>query len=182
VLALLEAPENRQKAAALSGEFLGMFHHTIEIPPLRERIEDLPDLTERFLQEICREYAREPLALTPDATKILLDYHWPGNVRELRNVIERLVIMVREPLIRAFHVRRHLTALFSGRSGEESDARRLASMLGKTTLKEYREEQEKAFILAALDETGWNVSRAAGLLGLERTNLHKKITGYGLKK
>jgi two-component system nitrogen regulation response regulator NtrX len=97
-------------------------------------------------------------------------------------VIERLVIMVREPLIRAFHVRTHLTALFSGRAGDDAGSRRLSAMLGKVSLKEYREEQEKAFILAALDETGWNVSRAAALLGLERTNLHKKISGYDLKK
>jgi len=152
------------------------------VPPLRQRKEDIPELARHFIGIFCRENGFPPMTLQEEAQEQLLGYHWPGNVRELRNVIERLVIMVREPLIRAFHVRRHLTALFSGRSGEESDVRRLAALLGKVTLKEYREDQEKAFILAALDETGWNVSRAAGLLGLERTNLHKKITGYGLKK
>ncbi len=152
------------------------------VPPLRQRKEDIPELTEHFIGIFCRENGFPTMTLQPEALELLLDYHWPGNVRELRNVIERLVIMVREPLIRAFHVRRHLTALFSGRPGDDSDSRRLSSLLGKMSLKEFREEQERAFIIAALDETGWNVSRAAALLGLERTNLHKKISGYGLKK
>jgi two-component system nitrogen regulation response regulator NtrX len=152
------------------------------VPPLRQRKEDIPELAEHFIGIFCRENGFPPMTLQSEALDLLLDYHWPGNVRELRNVIERLVIMVREPLIRAFHVRQHLTALFSGRAAEDAGSRRLSALLGKLSLKEYREEQEKAFILAALDETSWNVSRAATLLGLERTNLHKKISGYGLKK
>jgi two-component system nitrogen regulation response regulator NtrX len=152
------------------------------VPPLRQRKEDIPELAGHFIGLFCRENGFPPMNLQPEALELLLDYHWPGNVRELRNVIERLVIMVREPLIRAFHVRRHLTALFAGRPGDDTELRRLSSMLGRLSLKEFREEQEKAFIQAALDESGWNVSRAAALLGLERTNLHKKITGYGLKK
>jgi two-component system nitrogen regulation response regulator NtrX len=151
------------------------------VPPLRRRKEDIPELAEHFIGLFCRENGFPPMTLQQEALDLLLDYHWPGNVRELRNVIERLVIMVREPLIRAFHVRKHLTALFAGRA-DDSDGHRLTALLGKMSLKEYREEQEKAYILAALEETGWNVSRAAALIGLERTNLHKKISGYGLKK
>jgi transcriptional regulator with GAF, ATPase, and Fis domain len=154
----------------------------LRVPPLRERPEDVPELTAHFLEIFCRENGLRPMAVEEEALRLLAGHRWPGNVRELRNVIERLVIMVREPVLRADHVLRHLPGLLPEAPGALPAAPRLASLLGRMTLREFRDEQEKGFILAALEESGWNVSRAAATLGLERTNLHKKMSAYGLRR
>ncbi len=140
------------------------------VPPLRERIEDVPLLADHFLREFAAAYGRRPKELTPAAYDVLMSYRWPGNVRELRNLMERIVIMNPQTRIDARHI-----PLPAGRGAD----RRLS---GSASLQEVREAAEREYIMKKLQETGGNVSRAAELLGLERSNLYRKMKALGIAK
>jgi two-component system, NtrC family, nitrogen regulation response regulator NtrX len=139
------------------------------VPPLRERAEDIPVLADFFLKEFTTAYGRKPKELTQDAYRLLQDYHWPGNVRELRNVIERIVILNPQVRIDARHI-----PLQMARRSTERPIDRFAS------LQEVREAAEREYILKKLEETNGNVSRTAELLGLERSNLYRKMKTLGI--
>jgi len=139
------------------------------VPPLRERKEDIPLLAEHFLKEFSSRYGRRPREITHDAVDALMRYSWPGNVRELRNVIERIVIM--NPTTTRFD-RKHLPALVY-RDG----ARRGGDFL---TLHQARAAYERDYILKKLDENHGNISRAAEVLGLERSHLYRKMRALGI--
>jgi two-component system nitrogen regulation response regulator NtrX len=140
------------------------------VPPLRERREDIPLLADYFLREFTTAYGRKPKELTPEAYRVLADYHWPGNVRELRNLMERIVIM--NPQVRVDA--RHIPLNLARRGAAERPVNGFAS------LQEVRESAEREYILKKLEETGGNVSRAAELLGLERSNLYRKMKALGI--
>ncbi|MGA2327780.1 MAG: sigma-54 dependent transcriptional regulator [Bryobacteraceae bacterium] len=140
------------------------------VPPLRERREDIPLLADYFLREFTTAYGRKPKELTPEAYRALADYHWPGNVRELRNLMERIVIM--NPQVRVDA--RHIPLNLARRGAAERPVNGFAS------LQEVRESAEREYILKKLEETGGNVSRAAELLGLERSNLYRKMKALGI--
>jgi two-component system, NtrC family, nitrogen regulation response regulator NtrX len=140
------------------------------VPPLRDRREDIPILAEHFLNEFTTAYGRKPKELTPDAFRILSEYHWPGNVRELRNLMERIVIMNPQVRIDA----RHIPLSPSRRSLAERPMQLFGS------LQEVREAVEKEYILKKLEETQGNVTRTAELLGLERSNLYRKMRALGI--
>jgi two-component system nitrogen regulation response regulator NtrX len=148
-----------------------------EVSPLRERKEDIALLATHFLGLFSREYGKRQKTLSRDAVDLLLQYAWPGNVRELRNVIERMVIMVPHEVIE----RQDLTS--SLRLRPQSDIEPVAGPGDDIdgTLREARDEFEKAFILRRLRETHWNITRAAERLGIERSNLHRKMKGYGIE-
>ncbi len=135
------------------------------VPPLRDRLEDVPVLADYFLHEFSSAYGRQPKQLTPAAYEILLAYRWPGNVRELRNLMERIVIMNLQVRIDARHIQ-----LPGVRGGVQ-----LPVLDATASLQEVREAAEREHILKKLEETGGNVSRAAELLGLERSNLYRKM-------
>jgi len=140
------------------------------VPPLRDRLEDVGLLADYFLQEFVTAYGRKPKELTPAAYEALRSYRWPGNVRELRNLMERIVILSPQVRIDARHV-----PLPVGKGGAaERPREQLAS------LQEVRESAERQYILKKLEETGGNVSRAAELLGLERSNLYRKMKSLGI--
>lgn len=139
----------------------------INIPPLRERKEDIPALVDHFIEFFASEYGQKPKKISPDGLKILESYAWPGNIRELRNVIERLVIMTPSASIAAKNI------AFGG--GVRSD------YFSLNTLKEARESFEKDFITKKLEENNWNISKTAELLEIERSNLHRKIKTYDIK-
>ncbi|HKW18121.1 MAG TPA: sigma-54 dependent transcriptional regulator [Terriglobales bacterium] len=139
------------------------------VPPLRERKEDIPLLAEHFLKEFSGQYGRRAREITDDAVEALMRYSWPGNVRELRNVIERIVIM--NPTTARFD-RKHLPALVY-RDG----ARRGGDFL---TLHQARAAYERDYILKKLDENHGNISRAAEVLGLERSHLYRKMRALGI--
>jgi len=143
-----------------------------EVPPLRERQEDIPILAQYFLQSFCREYGKPEKELSPEAMELLSDYSWPGNVRELRNVIERMVIMVAAKTIQ------HFDLVSSLRRG---GVRREAWPTPDGTLREARSRFEREFILGRLEENQWNVTRTAERLGIERSNLHRKMKAYGIE-
>jgi two-component system nitrogen regulation response regulator NtrX len=140
------------------------------VPPLRERKEDIPALARYFLDEFVRAYGRKPKELTPQAVQALVDYHWPGNVRELRNLIERIVILHPQSRIDA----RHIPLQLGRRATPDKAAQRYGS------LQDVRESAERDYILKKLEEASGNVSRAAELLGLERSNLYRKMKALGI--
>ena len=140
------------------------------MPPLRERREDIPLLAGYFLNEFTSAYGRKPKELTPEVYALLQEYHWPGNVRELKNLMERIVIMNPQVRIDARHIPLNLN--------RRAAADRAAG--GFASLQEVRESAEREYILKKLDETHGNVSRAAELLGLERSNLYRKMKALGI--
>jgi two-component system nitrogen regulation response regulator NtrX len=147
------------------------------VPPLRERKEDIPALAAFFLTEFTRAYGRKPKELTPAALEVLTGYHWPGNVRELRNLIERIVILHPQSKIDA----RHIPPGTGGRSGAAPNGTsqtRRPERYG--SLQDVREAAERDYILRKLEEASGNVSRTAELLGLERSNLYRKMKALGI--
>ncbi len=144
------------------------------VPPLRDRIEDVPSLVQEFLQEFGREYGRPRIAITADALSALKQYSWPGNVRELRNVIERVLIL--NPKAQSIE-RKHLPVLVyrdSGRDGAKGRHEEFGTLL------QAREAYERDYILKKLDECHGNVSRTAEALGLERSHLYRKMKALGV--
>lgn len=141
-----------------------------QVPPLRERREDIPVLVQHFLVRFSLSYGKKPKEITPDVMEKLQRYQWPGNVRELKNVIERLVIMVPGPSIDVFALPPSIL---------ESTALS-ASLDNHTSLQQAREQFEKEFILRKLIEYKGNISRTAEAIKVERSNLYKKLKMYDL--
>jgi two-component system, NtrC family, nitrogen regulation response regulator NtrX len=139
------------------------------VPPLRERPEDIPLLADHFLREFTTAYGRKSKELTPEAYRVLTGYHWPGNVRELKNLIERIVIL--NPQVRVDA--RHIPLNTIRRQSE-----RLPDRFG--SLQEFREAAERDYIMKKLEEANGNVTRTAELLGLERSNLYRKMKTLGI--
>ncbi|MEO8098049.1 MAG: sigma-54 dependent transcriptional regulator [Acidobacteriota bacterium] len=140
------------------------------VPPLRERMEDVPLLADYFLKEFTTAYGRKPKELTEEAIHSLADYPWPGNVRELRNLMERIVIMNPQARIDA----RHIPLDRTRRAVFYKPAERFGS------LQDVREAAEREYISRKLEETKGNVTRAAEMLGLERSHLYRKMKALGI--
>jgi len=138
----------------------------IYVPPLRERTEDIPLLAAHFMATFCRENGKREKKISQEAMSLLQAYEWCGNVRELRNLIERLAIMAPADLIEASDLPGNLA---------EHPAHTSPLML-----KEARAQFESQFILQALQRNDWNISETARQLGIERTNLHRKIRQYNI--
>jgi two-component system nitrogen regulation response regulator NtrX len=136
------------------------------VPPLRERIEDIRLLAEHFLKEFTTAYGRKPKQLSEEAFRALEEYSWPGNVRELRNLMERIVIMNPQPRIELRHI--------------PLDRARRSAIERFGSLHEVREAAERDYILRKLDEAKGNVTRAADLVGLERSHLYRKMKALGI--
>ena len=146
------------------------------VPPLRQRIEDIPKLAHHFLEFFCSKESRETKSLTPEALDAMLGYSWPGNVRELKNIIERLAIMAPETIISE----RNLPAVITGKRQRTKGPG--TSSAGQTfTYREAREEFERDFLIQKLEENDWNVSRTAEAIEIERSNLHRKIKSFGIE-
>ena len=145
------------------------------VPPLRERREDVPLLARHFMDLLSAEHGRRPRSIAPEALAALAQLPWPGNVRELRNIIERLVIMTPGDTIE----RRHLPASLLEVLPAEAAAAEDAGAVGGS-LVEAREAFERRYILEKYRECGGNMSRTAEALGVERSNLYRKMKAYGL--
>jgi two-component system, NtrC family, nitrogen regulation response regulator NtrX len=145
----------------------------IRTPPLRERRDDIPVLAQHFGKLFSEEHNYHVKTFTPAALKALQDAAWRGNVRELRNMIERLVIMVPGDAIDIGD----LPAEFFRAATDI-----ISSSMKMSTLQDFKDEAEKAFILAKLREYGWNVSRTAEAIDTPRSNLYKKIEQYNIKR
>jgi len=139
------------------------------VPPLRDRVEDIPLLADHFLREFTTAYGRRPKELTAEAYRVLGEHHWPGNVRELKNLIERIVILNPQVRVDARHI-----LLNPSKRAQDRPLDRFGS------LQEVREAAEREYILKKLEETNGNVTRTAELLGLERSNLYRKMKTLGI--
>jgi len=139
------------------------------VPPLRERKQDIPLLVREFLREFGRQYGRPRMEVSEEALEMLAQHHWPGNVRELRNLVERVLIL--NP--RALRIeRKHLPPLTQRSNGR--------SVEDFSTLQQARDAYERDYILKKMEEAKSNVSRAAELLGLERSHLYRKMKALGI--
>ena len=145
-------------------------------PPLRERREDIPALAEHFLKAYAEENGFLPKALSAEARDLLLQYDWPGNIRELKNLVERLSIMVSGDTIYPEDL-----PTLDGMSIPRQPGSFPDLGAGKT-LRQVREAVERHYIAEALERHKGNVTRASNALGIERTNLHKKIKQYDLER
>jgi len=142
----------------------------IFVPPLRDRAEDVPLLAEHFMTELAREYGRRPKRFDPGALAGLRSYRWPGNVRELRNVVERLLIMVHGDTITLSDL-----SFLDGAADAGGEASSPALPLHQA-----RDQFERDYILKALASQQGNISRTAEVLGVERSNLYRKMRAFGI--
>jgi len=145
----------------------------IALPPLCDRLADIPLLANRFLEHYAAEASRRILGFTEDALSVMRRYHWPGNVRELENVIERAVVLTRNPRIDVDDLPPRLV--------EQASTVRYDVTFAPTSLKKALEGPEKAVIEAALRANGWNRQATAEMLEINRTTLYKKMKRYGLE-
>ena len=142
----------------------------MKLPPLRERVSDVPLLADHFLKRFVEETGRKVREFSPSALEKMQKYHWPGNIRELRNVIERAVALSTGPVLDAPDI--WLSSVDVGSSGNFQSIYQPISI----------ELLEKKHIQATLLFTDWNKSRAAEILGIERSTLDRKIKSYDIKK
>ena len=148
----------------------------IDIPPLRERDDDLPLLVQHFLDRMNSEKARKVKGVSAAALERMLEHDWPGNVRELENLIERMVVLRGEGVLDVAD----LPAQFR-RGAATSDATVPNLGPGGVEFNDVIDRVETKLILQALDRAGWNKNQAARLLGLNRTTLIEKIKKKGLE-
>jgi len=168
------AATNKDLGAALEcGDFREDLYYRLNVlplrvPPLRERRGDVPLLAAHFLEAFCVAEGKPLKRLSDEARRVLDEYHWPGNVRELRNLMERAAILVPAEEIRA----EDLASWLEGGPGREE----AAGLRGEI------ERREADAIRRALEGAGWNVTQAAASLGIDRTNLHRKMRKYGISR
>ncbi len=146
----------------------------MRVPLLTERTEDIIGLVEEFIREFSLTTNIEPKKISDRALEILCNYDWPGNVRELKNLIERLMIMIPGKVVRSVDIPEPFSRVPSGKAGFEH-------AFTSSSLKDARGEFEKKFIQAKLKEFDGNISKTAEAIGIERSNLHKKIKIYQLE-
>ncbi len=162
-------------------------------PALRDRVDDIPLLAQSFLEAFCRENGLKGKAFDDTVVRALMSRKWPGNVRELKNVVERAAILSSEARITVADLPEdpHENPFDDeiGEGDDELDDRADGAMSAarpsgtpRLPLREFRDKVERDYIVDTLKDLEWNISRAAIVLGVERTNLHKKIRAYGIKR
>jgi two-component system nitrogen regulation response regulator NtrX len=146
----------------------------VNVPPLRERPEDIPLLVEDFLEEFAQEGRSTRKSIVGEVYPVLQKYPWPGNVRELKNFIERLVILVPEDVLTLEHIPASFQQCFEQAS--TSDA------LDLNSFKDAKIRFEKEYLRKKLEEHNWNISKTANTIGIERSHLHRKLKAYGVEQ
>ena len=153
----------------------------IAVAPLRERADDIPLLVQHFVAQFSRDNNRRPAKFSPGALDVLKHARWRGNIRELRNAVERLLIMSDRDVIEADDVRSVVRA--DSRAGIGPAAHQDAGSAPKpTTLREFKEVSERAFLVEKLREFSWNISKTADVIDTPRSNLYKKLEQYAIKQ
>jgi len=151
----------------------------IRVPPLRERVEDIPILAQAFLQEVMAEHKLPPKVFTAGALEALKRLPWPGNVRELRNAVERLVIFA-GPEITVEDVGAYVVPAWARR--EENKTPSPSIPLEGKSLEEFLDEMERQYLLHHLRQHDFNITRTAEALGMQRTNLHARMKRLGIRR
>jgi two-component system, NtrC family, response regulator AtoC len=178
-LRVLAATNKDLSEAIRDGRFrLDLYHRLsvicLRVPPLRQRKEDILPLVNHFLQVFNPRFKRRIMGVSPRATQTLLAYDWPGNVRELRNVIERTMVLEQTSWIQLSS----LGMQFDLHHRTSVELRQGPLETGTMSL----EKTEIAMLLRALEQAGWNQTRAAGILGITRDTLRYKVKKFGLKQ
>ena len=182
---LVAATNKDLKAMIARGEFREDLYYRInifpiELPPLRERRDDIPSLAFHFLRTFSAELRKEVSEFSPGALNMLVNYEWPGNVRELENAIHRAVILATEKTIR----RGHLQTIIEAAPLSDMDVPRTSEELKevkKAARQKSVEEIERLFVLEALKRNDWNVTRAAEETGMQRTNFQALMTKHDIR-
>ncbi len=162
----------------------------IRVPALRERRLDVPILADAFVSAFCRENGLRDKKIDPGVYEALARRKFPGNVRELKNVVERAAILSSDVITVADLPEDPHLSPFDDEPEVEDSASATGTPLplpasasgAQLTLREFREGAERTYIIDTLKQLDWNISKAAVVLGVERTNLHKKIRAYGIKR
>jgi two-component system nitrogen regulation response regulator NtrX len=148
----------------------------IHVPPLRERIEDIPPLVRHYMEYFSRENNVRPKRITASAMEALQRHRWKGNIRELRNTVERLIIMTGGDTIDVADLPSLRSPSSLSSSKPDGDPTRPG------TLREFKDSSERAFLVSKLRETGWNISRTAEIIDTPRSNLYKKLEQYQISQ
>jgi len=170
------AATNKDLSAAIAdGSFREDLYYRLNVipfhvPPLRARREDIPQLVDRFLQDLGVEYRQQPKSLSQEAVALLASHQWPGNVRELRNVCERAMIMAATDIITEADLATMVDTPLTASSALDQDL----------SLRAAREIFERRLILVKLREFDGSVRKAADALGIERSHLYRKLKAYGI--
>jgi two-component system nitrogen regulation response regulator NtrX len=175
---VITATNKDLKAECQKGNFREDLYFRLSVvplimPPLRQRADDLPLLVDHFMQLCCQETGATPRTFSDNAMKIMMSYQWPGNIRELRNVVERVSILSAGNRIEPGDLPEHIV------QAEPTYIKTFSSSSGRS-LKDVKEEVERAFIQHVMEKNHGNVTKSAAELGIERTNLHKKLKFYNL--
>jgi len=175
---IISATNKNLKEEIEKGNFREDLYHRlnvipIHIPPLRERTEDIPPLITHFSAEISEKYNKKIPTFSDTAIELMKKLTWRGNVRELRNIIERIIIIINKPVIESHDIETllPLEKITVGDMINESNS-----------FQDFKEKAEKAFIQKQLELLGWNISKTAELLGMQRSHLYNKMKKYGIEK
>jgi two-component system nitrogen regulation response regulator NtrX len=152
----------------------------IYVPPLRERVEDIPPLVRHYMDLFSRENNVRPKRISQGALEALQRYHWKGNIRELRNTVERLIIMTASDTIDVADLPETVRSPGGGGRAHAPMGNGDAAKVG--SLREFKENAERAYLVAKLRENGWNISKTAEVIGTPRSNLYKKLEQYQISQ
>ena len=171
---------NLEEAVEMGGFRVDLYYRlnafSLHLPPLRERKGDIPLLARHFLQDFSEKYKKMSLKeISPEAEELLVDYRWPGNIRELRNVIERIVVLENDEIVRPEHLPAEILHLKEGTAAKPS----VGLVIPDAGLS--LEEVEKNLIIQALERAGQNKTQAAKLLGMSYDSLRYQVKKFGLE-
>lgn len=175
---IISATNKNLKEEIEKGTFREDLYHRLnviplQLPPLRERVEDIPILVEHFANDITTKHKKPSIKFTDDALKFLQSLQWSGNVRELRNAVERIIILVDKREI----AKKDIEFLYSVGQASIDDLIETSN-----SFQEFKEKAEKAFILKQLRENDWNISKTAEVLDIQRSHLYNKMKKYEIEK
>jgi DNA-binding NtrC family response regulator len=175
---IVSATNKNLKEEIEKGTFREDLYHRLnviplQLPPLRERAEDIPVLVEHFANDITNKHKKPPIKFTNDAMNFLQSLQWSGNVRELRNAVERIIILVDKREIS----KKEIEFLYSIGQASIDDL-----IDTSNSFQEFKEKAEKAFILKQLRENDWNISKTAEVLDIQRSHLYNKMKKYEIEK
>jgi two-component system nitrogen regulation response regulator NtrX len=151
----------------------------IHVPPLRERPEDIPTLVRHYMEFFCRENNVRPRKVSQAALDAMQRYRWKGNIRELRNTVERLIIMTAGDTIDVADLPE---AIRSPGAAAPGSFKVSGDGVKAGTLREFKDDAERAYLVAKLRENGWNISRTAEVIDTPRSNLYKKLEQYQISQ